>query len=80
MNRYLGYEYAHGPEIAPDGASPERADYGQVVLVDRLRRALERINPDVPAEAIEDALRKEGGKYFRVCESCGIEECIWQEP
>ncbi len=56
--RDLGYEYVHGPDIAPDGESPERSDYGQVVLVDRFRSALGRINPDVPPEAIEDALRK----------------------
>lgn len=56
--RDLGYDYAHGPSIAPDGEVPERADYRQVVLVDRFRRALERINPEVPPEAIEDALRR----------------------
>ena len=56
--RDLGYEYIHGPQIAPDGETPERADYGQVVLVGRLRRALERINPEVPPEAIEEAIRR----------------------
>jgi type I restriction enzyme, R subunit len=56
--RELGYEYVHGPEIAPDGEAPERADYGQVVLLRRLREALVRINPDVPTEAIEDAVRQ----------------------
>jgi type I restriction enzyme R subunit len=56
--RELGYEYAFGPDIAPDGERAERADYGQVVLVGRLRDALVRINPDVPAEAIDDALRQ----------------------
>lgn len=56
--RELGYEYAFGPDIAPDGSRPERADYGQVVLVGRLRDALVRINPDVPPEAIEGAIRK----------------------
>ncbi|RMH57993.1 MAG: HsdR family type I site-specific deoxyribonuclease [Candidatus Hydrogenedentota bacterium] len=56
--RGLGYSYVHGPEIAPDGESPEREDYGQVVLVGRLRDALGRINPDVPAEAIEEVVRK----------------------
>lgn len=54
--RELGYEYVHGPEIAPDGGSPERDDYGQVVLVGRLRDALTRINPGVPDDAIEEAL------------------------
>jgi type I restriction enzyme R subunit len=56
--RELGYEYAFGPDIAPDGDRPERADYGQVVLVGRLRSALRRINPDVPDDAIEEAIRK----------------------
>jgi len=26
--RELGYEYVHGPQIAPDGERPERSDYG----------------------------------------------------
>jgi len=56
--RELGYEYVHGPQIAPDGDTPERADYGQVVLLHRLRDALVRINADVPDEAIEDAIRQ----------------------
>jgi len=56
--RELGYAYALGPDIAPDGERPERADYGQVVLVGRLRDAMAQINPNVPAEAIEDALRQ----------------------
>ena len=56
--RELGYEYVHGPVIAPDGERPERTDYGQVVLVGRLRDALVRINPDVPAEVIEEAIRQ----------------------
>jgi len=38
--RELGYEYIHGPQIAPDGDAPERVDYGQVVLIGRLRDAL----------------------------------------
>jgi len=55
--RDLGYDYIHGPQIAPDGESPEREDYGQVILIERLRRSLERINPHVPIEAIEEAVR-----------------------
>ena len=38
--RGLGYAYVHGPDIAPDGDTPERTDYGQVVLIQRLRDAL----------------------------------------
>ncbi|MDH5542045.1 MAG: type I restriction endonuclease [Nitrospinota bacterium] len=48
--RTLGYQYAHGPEIAPDGASPERENYAQVVLLGRLRNTLGRINPGVPTK------------------------------
>ncbi len=54
----LGYEYVHGPSIAPDGDAPERANYGQVVLLGRLRNALRRINPGMPDEVIEDAIRQ----------------------
>ena len=54
--RELGYEYVHGAYIAPDGETPERDDYSQVVLVGRLRDVLTRINPGVPDDAIEDAL------------------------
>ncbi|MCD6328255.1 type I restriction endonuclease subunit R, partial [bacterium] len=55
--RELGYEYVHGAHIAPDGEAPERDDYGQVVLVERLRDALMRINSGIPDDAIEEALR-----------------------
>lgn len=38
--RELGYGYVHGPMIAPDGETPERQDYAQVVLTRRLRDAM----------------------------------------
>ena len=53
-----GWQVAQGPDIAPDGPAPERTDYGQVFLEQRLRDALVRLNPDLPAEALEDAFRK----------------------
>jgi type I restriction enzyme R subunit len=53
-----GWTRAHGPDIAPDMPAAERRDYGEVVLAARLRDALERLNPDLPAEALEDAFRK----------------------
>ncbi len=56
--RGLGYAYVHGPDIAPDGDTPERTDYGQVVLIQRLRDALRRINPGMPNEVFEDAIRQ----------------------
>ena len=54
----LGYAIKHGPEIAPGELFAERKDYGQVVLSDRLRQALVRLNPALPAEALDDAFRK----------------------
>ncbi len=56
----LGFQCIYGPDIAPapDGEMPERDDYGQVILVDRLRARLEIINPNVPASAIDDALQQ----------------------
>ncbi len=53
-----GWHVAHGPEIAPDMPAAERADYGEVVLAQRLRDALARLNPALPAEALDDAFRK----------------------
>ncbi len=42
----------------PDGDSPERTDYRQVLLLERLRAAISRLNPGVPQAAREDALRQ----------------------
>ncbi len=54
----IGWQVAHGPDIAPDTPGAERATYSDVVLEKRLRDALARLNPELPAEAIEDAFRK----------------------
>ena len=53
-----GYSTLYGPDIAVDGDNPERSDYRQVVLVERLRAAVERLNPAIPAAAREDAIRQ----------------------
>ena len=54
----IGWNIAHGPDIAPDALRAERSDYGDVVLEGRLRDALVRLNPNLPSEAIEDAFRR----------------------
>ena len=54
----LGYQYLAGPDIACDGLYPERGSYADVLLEDRLRSALVALNPNIPAEALEDAFRK----------------------
>ena len=54
----LGYRHLYGPDIAHDGSSPERASYRDVVLIERLRSAMARLNPSIPLIAREDALRQ----------------------
>ncbi len=53
-----GWQVRPGAEIAPDGLFAERRDFGQVILAQRLRDALARLNPSLPAEALADACRK----------------------
>jgi type I restriction enzyme R subunit len=54
----LGYAILYGPDIAPEEPRAERASYAQVVLMDRLRAALARINPTIPVDALDEAIRK----------------------
>jgi type I restriction enzyme R subunit len=54
----IGYETAPGAEISPGGERPERRSYGDVVLRERLRTALVKINAHLPAGAVEEALRR----------------------
>ncbi|WP_429845136.1 type I restriction endonuclease subunit R [Brevibacillus sp. FIR094] len=53
----LNYNKAYGPEISPEGEYPERLLYQDVILKERLREALIRINKQLPREAIEEAIR-----------------------
>lgn len=53
----LGYTTLSAPDIAPDEPNAERQTFADVVLV-RLSSALARINPGIPADALEEALRK----------------------
>ena len=50
-----GWRLAHGPDIAPDSSAPERTDFRQVVLRERLLTSLSRLNPHMPAAALEQA-------------------------
>jgi type I restriction enzyme R subunit len=54
----VGYRPVHGPTIAPEGEHPERSSYQQVLLPGRLREAIDRLNPQIPGTAREDALRQ----------------------
>ena len=49
----IGYDYVCGYDIAPDGDSPERSDYRQIVLFDRLLAQLQKINSHTPLSVLE---------------------------
>lgn len=52
-----GYTFIHGPDLAPDGDTPERRDDSDVLLVWLLEQALRRINPGVDPALLNEALR-----------------------
>ena len=52
-----GYSYIYGPDIAPDGPTPERSRYEDVILTARLEQALHRINPTVGPDQLQVALK-----------------------
>ncbi|MBL1162222.1 MAG: type I restriction endonuclease subunit R [Chlorobi bacterium] len=54
----LGYGVASDEVIGPDGHNPERESYAEVILNQRFKDAVARLNPDLPEEARQDAVRK----------------------
>jgi len=56
--RQNGYSILFGPDIAPDGKTPERKSYSEVVLIERLNDAIDRSNPAIPGDAKEEAVKK----------------------
>lgn len=54
----LGYTVLHGPDIAPDTPNAERSTYKEVVLTHRLQEAVARLNPTIPSDAQQEAIRK----------------------
>ena len=54
----LGWRTAYGPDVAPGAVATEREDYRDAVLGRRLRHALAALNPETPAEALDDAFRR----------------------
>ncbi len=70
----LGFNIAFGPDLAPEGESAERESYGDVVLVGRLRAAVERINPGVPEAARNDAVEKVLGLPWMKPNLMGVNE------
>ena len=54
----LGYELVFGPDIAPDGDFAERKSFDEVILKERLIESMEKINPSLDRESIEEAVRQ----------------------
>lgn len=54
----LGYNIACEEDIGPDGKQPERESHNEVILKQRFEDAVARLNPSLPAEAQNDALRR----------------------
>jgi type I restriction enzyme R subunit len=62
----LGYHYLYGPDIAPDASTgsatgvaskDNRDSYEQVLLLNRLKSAVQKINPNIPTEAQNEAIK-----------------------
>ena len=57
----IGWETRFGPEISVGCEKPdqcERDQFDQVLLVGRLRAAIQRLNPDLSDELVEEAIRQ----------------------
>ncbi len=54
----LGYHYVHGSVIAPDGEGAERSRWDEVLLTNRLLKALQRINKGVSETILQTALKE----------------------
>ena len=54
----LGYLATNGFDIGPDGGHAERASYGDVFLIERLRKAIHKLNPKLGTETREEVLAK----------------------
>lgn len=52
------YQYVYAPSIDPDSETPERQSFEDVMLLERLRKAVGRINPTIPPDAREDAIKQ----------------------
>lgn len=54
----LDYQLAYGPEISPGGENSERETYGDILLLGRLRRSIQRLNPKLTEATLEEAVHK----------------------
>jgi type I restriction enzyme R subunit len=54
----MGWEYVHGLAIAPGAEKAERENFEEIILIDRLRKAVAILNPHIPKDAQEQAIQK----------------------
>ena len=54
----LGWEYIYGLAIAPGAEQQERESFEQIILTERLRKAVTVLNPHIPQQAQEQAIQK----------------------
>lgn len=73
----LGYEYKNGYVLAPEGDNSERDDYRKVILEDRLKSALVKINPDIPSKIIKNSITQILSPNIPSLLSCNREMHKW---
>lgn len=54
----LGYEHIKGADISPGGEYVERESYSDVILKERVKNALFKINRNLPQDALDEAYRQ----------------------
>ncbi len=64
----LGWQTAHGPDIAPGTPQSERADYGPLIMARRLRDLVAELEPVLGASSLDESRRKHARKGFRCFE------------
>ena len=52
-----GYNYLNGADIAPESSNPYRTDYRDVLLKQECLEAWHTLNPEIPADKLEEAFR-----------------------
>jgi len=52
------YQYYYGPDIAPDGETPMRASFEDVLLLEKVKAAIDRLNPSIPPATRAVALKQ----------------------
>lgn len=60
----MGFAYLHGSALSPEVEKPARESFHQVMLLDRLRDAITRLNPQLPSHAVETVVNRVRDREF----------------